>query len=165
MNEIMQQVVSAIKFRYGIKTQRQISERLDSVSPSYLSELVNGNLPITKKVIEYFNKEFNINPDYMTTGKGKIWCDKDDIPPSAETLADNSAEKNANAEKFGINQSDSSNKKNQASEAVSLEETLKTLNIALNEIAKQRELIEKLVENVIALSSTASNVEGQGRKN
>lgn len=67
MNEIMQQVVSAIKFRYGIKTQRQISERLDSVSPSYLSELVNGNLPITKKVIEYFNKEFNINPDYMTT--------------------------------------------------------------------------------------------------
>lgn len=80
-------------------------------------------------------------------------------------MADNSAEKNANAEKFGINQSDSSNKKNQASEAVSLEETLKTLNIALNEIAKQRELIEKLVENVIALSSTASNVEGQGRKN
>ncbi len=168
MNEIMQQVVNAIKFRYGIKTQRQISERLYSVSPSYLSELVNGNLPITKKVTEYFKSEFNINPEYMTTGKGEIWCDKHDSSSFTVQTTETAqpAENHTNPTDIG-DRHENSAQRVRKSDADSLEETLKTLNAALNEIAKQRELIEKLVDNMIEISKnlTNSNIENQGRKN
>ena len=75
-NEYLKEVISGIKFRYKIKTQKEIIERMGYTSATNLSDMLNGNTPISDIFSEKLKEIFKVNPDFIRTGEGNIWIDE-----------------------------------------------------------------------------------------
>lgn len=71
-NERLKNVLSGIKFKYGIKTQAEIAQKIGT-SPTYLSDILSGKYPVSDKISETLCKEFGINSDYLEGKSEMIW--------------------------------------------------------------------------------------------
>lgn len=128
-NEYLKQVIDGVKFRYKIKTQKEIVERLGYTSPTNLSDMLNGKTEVSEIYSERFRDVFSVNPEFLMTGQGPIWIDES---YSARQSGDN------NTQVIG----DGNHINNPT-----------TLDKAIDEIAAQRKLVEKSQEQIDRLLS------------
>ena len=124
-NEYLKEAISGIKFRYKIKTQKEIVEKMGYTSVTNLSDMLNGNTPISDIFSEKLKEVFKVNPDFIRTGEGNIWIDES----VSNSNGNNSAQITGNDNQINhINNST-------------------TLEKAFDEISEMRKLLEKAIQN------------------
>lgn len=69
-NEKLKKAISEVKLIYGLK-QSEIAAEL-GVTGSYLSDMINGRVPLTNKMIAKLSELFHINAAWLRTGSGDI---------------------------------------------------------------------------------------------
>ena len=127
-NEHLKEAISGIKFRYKIKPQKEIVEKMGYTSVTNLSDMLNGNTPISDIFSEKLKEVFNVNPDFIRTGEGNIWIDES-VSNSNNSNGNNSAQITGNDNQINhINNST-------------------TLEKAFDEISEMRKLLEKAIQN------------------
>lgn len=124
-NERLKEIISGIKFRYKIKTQKEIIERMGYTSVTNLSDMLNGNTPISDIFSDKLKEVFKVNPDFLKTGEGSIWIDES-VSMNNNNNGNNSAQITGNSNH--INSST-------------------TLDKALDEISAMRKLLERAIQN------------------
>lgn len=75
-NERLRQVIDGIKFRYKIKSQKELVERLGCSSATYLSDMLSGKCELTELYSDKLRDTFSVNPEFLMTGQGSIWIDE-----------------------------------------------------------------------------------------
>jgi transcriptional regulator with XRE-family HTH domain len=78
-NKQLKQVINGIKFRYNIKTQKEIASKLGYNSATYISDMISGKSKITEVFLSRLQEQFNINPQFILSGEGEIWLPKKEI--------------------------------------------------------------------------------------
>lgn len=71
-NERLKNVLNGIKFKYNIKTQAEIAQKIGT-SPTYLSDILSGKYPISEKISETLCRNFGVNGDYLEGKSEIIW--------------------------------------------------------------------------------------------
>lgn len=67
-NERLKNILSGIKFKYGVKTQAEIAQKIGT-SPTYLSDILSGKYPISDKISETF---INVRDDQWDDGSAMV---------------------------------------------------------------------------------------------
>lgn len=119
-NKELRKVIEGIKFRYNIKTQKDIAKLL-GCNYTYLSDLLRGNNKVSEEISDKLKVVFGVNPNYILNGTEPIWI-ADDIILKGDNntqVAGNSNNVNSSAE----------------------------IQMALNEISEMRKLIQEQVRN------------------
>ena len=124
-NENLRQVVDGIKFRYQVRTQKQICDALGYSSSTYLSDLLSGKSPITEDFSDRMKEKFGVNPKFLLSGEGNIWIDG---TGNITQIGDHNTQVSGDNAKIKIQPT--------------------TLDKALDEIAAQRKLVEKAQEQI-----------------
>ena len=74
-NENLRKVIDGIKFRYHLRTQKQICDALGYSSATYLSDLLSGKYPVTEEFSDKLKERFGVNPNFLLLDEGGIWID------------------------------------------------------------------------------------------
>lgn len=119
-NKELRKAIDGIKFRYNIKTQKEIA-RLLGYNETYLSDLLRGNNKISEEFSDKLQKVFGVNPNYILYGVEPIWISNDII-----LKGDNNTQVAGNL-----------NNVNTSAE----------IQMALTEISEMRKLIQEQVKN------------------
>lgn len=64
--------IMAIRSKNGRMTQARIAERI-GIGSVYLTNVMKGDAPLSKKVLAKFRTEFGINPEFLTGKSDRIW--------------------------------------------------------------------------------------------
>lgn len=76
-NEHLKQVINGIKFRYNIKTQKEIASKLGYDSATYISDMIGGKSRISEDFSGRLKEVFGVNPQFLLSGEGQIWCNEE----------------------------------------------------------------------------------------
>lgn len=128
-NENLRKVIDGIKFRYHLRTQKQICDALGYSSATYLSDLLSGKYPVTEEFSDKLKERFGVNPNFLLLDEGGIWIDG-----------------TGNITQIGDNNTQVSGNDNTIT-------TPTTLDKALEEIGEQRKLVAKSQEQIDRLLS------------
>ncbi len=123
-NENLRQVIDGIKFRYQLRTQKQICDALGYSSATYLSDLLSGKFPVTEEFSDRMRERFGINPKFLLEGEGGIWIDG---TGNITQIGDNNTQVTGNDNTINLPT---------------------TLDKALEEISEQRKLVAKSQEQI-----------------
>lgn len=121
-NKHLKEVISGIKFRYKIKTQKEIVERMGYSSATNLSDMLNGSTPISESFSDKLKEVFMVNPDFLKTGEGNIWIDE------STSMSNNQSSAHITGNDNHINNST-------------------TIEKALDEISEMRKLLAEAIRN------------------
>ena len=88
-NEHLKQVLDGIKFRYRLKTQKDIANQLGYESATYLSDMIGGKCRISEDFSDRLKQTFGVNPNFLITGEGEIWINEMINPLSSEDVSTN----------------------------------------------------------------------------
>lgn len=69
-NERLKKAIEEIKFIYKLK-QSEIAEELE-VTGTYLSDMINGRVPLSGKMVNKLSELFHISTDWLEEGRGDI---------------------------------------------------------------------------------------------
>ena len=75
-NERLRQVIDGIKFRYKIKSQKELVERMGCSSATYLSDMLSGKSELSELYSDKLKETYLVNPEFLQTGQGSIWIDE-----------------------------------------------------------------------------------------
>ena len=128
-NENLRQVIDGIKFRYQLRTQKQICDALGYTSVTYLSDLLSGKYPVTEEFSDRMKERFGVNPNFLLSDEGGIWIDG-----------------TGNITQIGDNNTQVTGNDNTITAPT-------TLDKALEEISEQRKLVAKSQEQIDRLLS------------
>ena len=128
-NENLRKVIDGIKFRYHLRTQKQICDALGYSSATYMSDLLSGKYPVTEEFSDKLKERFGVNPNFLLLDEGGIWIDG-----------------TGNITQIGDNNTQVSGNDNTIT-------TPTTLDKALEEIGEQRKLVAKSQEQIDRLLS------------
>lgn len=119
-NKELRKAIEGIKFRFNIKTQKEIAELL-GCNYTYLSDLLRGNNKISEEFSDKLKETFGVNPNFILNGTEPIWIANDIV-----LKGDNNTQVAGN-----------SNNVNSSAE----------IQMALKEISEMRKLIQEQVKN------------------
>lgn len=128
-NENLRQVIDGIKFRYQLRTQKQICDALGYSSATYLSDLLSGKYPVTEEFSDKLKERFGVNPNFLLLDEGGIWIDG---TGNITQIGDNNTQVTGNDNTITVPT---------------------TLDKALEEISEQRKLVAKSQEQIDRLLS------------
>lgn len=137
-NENLRQVIDGIKFRYQMRTQKQISEALGYSSATYLSDLLSGKSPVTEEFSDRMKERFGVNPKFLLSNEGGIWIDG---TGNITQIGDHNTQVTGNDNTI---------------------QTPSTLDKAIEEISEQRKLVAKSQEQIDRLISIIEKMQNNG---
>lgn len=88
VNQILKNVVSAIKFKYQLR-QVEVAEKI-GVKNTYLSDLINGRSPLSELFSEKIIAAFSVSREYLNTGQGEVFEEdkkEEQSPPDMITMS------------------------------------------------------------------------------
>lgn len=71
----LREVLSQIKKKHHISTQKEILIRTGYGSMTYISDMIAGKIPVSTKFAMKLLEVFRVNPDYLLSGTGMLWMD------------------------------------------------------------------------------------------
>lgn len=135
-NENLRQVIDGIKFRYQLRTQKQICDALGYSSATYLSDLLSGKSPVTEEFSDRMKDSFGVNPKFLLNNEGGIWIDG-----------------TGNITQIGNHNTHVSGNDN------TINPVPTTLDKAIDEICEQRKLVAKSQEQIDRLITIIENMQ------